>query len=129
MFILGHVSLDGFVFRNILNFHEIIILFFQVQPIASMDSVGVQRDGTEGWKNYSVVLQKVGRMVLWRSKENVQMDGRIIMWLAKVIVPEDGRMFLWRFKENVQKDGSMILSTETQVNNYSMLCLEELEHL
>ena len=38
-------------------------------------------------------------------------------------------MILWRFKENVQKDGSMILSTETQVNNYSMLCLEELEHL
>ena len=68
-------------------------------------------------------------MVLWRSNENVQMDGRIIMWLAKVILPEDGRMFLWRFKENVQKDGSRILSTETQVNNYSMLCLEELEHL
>ena len=66
-----------------------------------MDSVGVQRDGTEGWKNYSGVLQKVGRMGLWRSKENVQMDGRIIMWLAKVIVPEDGRMFLRKFKENV----------------------------
>ena len=68
-------------------------------------------------------------MVLWRSKENVQKDGRIILWLAKVIVQKDGRMILWRFKENVQKDGSMILSTETQVNYYSLVCLEELEHL
>ena len=63
MFKLAHVSLDGFVFRNILNFHEIIILFFQGQPIASMDSVGVQRDGTVGWKTYSGV-QKVGRFIL-----------------------------------------------------------------
>ena len=36
---------------------------------------------------------------------------------------------LWRSKENVQKDGRMILSTETQVNYYSVVCLEELEHL
>ena len=63
-------------------------------------SVGVQRVGTEGWKNYSWV-QKVGRMVLSRFKENVQMDGRSNIWLAKVIVPEDGRMFLRKFKENV----------------------------
>ena len=28
-----------------------------------MDSVGVQRDGTVGWKNYSWVL-KVGRIIL-----------------------------------------------------------------
>ena len=28
-----------------------------------MDSVGVQRDGTVGWKNYSGV-QKVGRIIL-----------------------------------------------------------------
>ena len=28
-----------------------------------MDSVGVQRDGTVGWKNYSWV-QKVGRIIL-----------------------------------------------------------------
>ena len=68
-------------------------------------------------------------MVLWRSKENVQKDGRIILWLAKDFVQKDGRMILWRFKENVQKDGSMILSTETQVNYYSVVCLEELGHL
>ena len=89
-----------------------------------MDSVEVYGDGTEGWKNYSVVLQKVGRMVLWRSKENVQKDGRIILWLAKDNVQKDGRMNLWRFKENVQKDGSMILSTETLVNYYSVVFLE-----
>ena len=74
---------------------------FQLTKLVRTPSVGVQRDGTEGWKNYPGFLQKVGRMVLWRSKENVQMDGRSIIWLAKVIVPEDGRMFLWRFKENV----------------------------
>ena len=67
--------------------------------------------------------------ILWKSKENVQKDGRIILWLAKDNVQKDGRMILWRSKENVQKDGSMILSTETQVNYYSVVCLEELEHL
>ena len=36
-------------------------------------SVGVQRIGTEGWKNYSWV-PKVGRMVLSRFTENVPMD-------------------------------------------------------